>query len=81
VFRLIAERGDVDAAELYEVFNMGCGFCCVVPASDAEAAVALLAAHHPGAAVVGEVTANAGSVELPEQGLAGTKDGGLGRLP
>ena len=24
---LIAERGGVDDAELYEVFNMGCGFC------------------------------------------------------
>jgi phosphoribosylformylglycinamidine cyclo-ligase len=81
VFRLISERGDVDAAELYEVFNMGCGFCCVVAADNADAAVALLAAHHPGAAVVGHVTGNAGVVELPDQGLAGTKDGGLGRLP
>jgi len=81
VFRLISGRGDVDAAELYEVFNMGCGFCCVVAADNADAAVALLAAHHPGAAVVGHVTGNAGVVELPDQGLAGTKDGGLGRLP
>ncbi len=32
VFALIAERGGVEPAELYEVFNMGCGFCCVVPA-------------------------------------------------
>ena len=53
VFRLIAERGPVEPAELYEVFNMGCGFCCVVPAADAAAAVELLARHHPGAAVVG----------------------------
>ena len=33
VFELIAERGAVEPAELYEVFNMGCGFCCVVPPS------------------------------------------------
>ena len=32
IFELIAERGPVEPAELYEVFNMGCGFCCVVPA-------------------------------------------------
>ena len=31
VFDLIAERGGVGKAEMYEVFNMGCGFCCVVP--------------------------------------------------
>ena len=56
VFELIAERGGVEAAELYEVFNMGCGFVCVVPAAQVEAAVELLSAHHPGAAVIGEVT-------------------------
>ena len=48
VFELIAERGPVEPAELYEVFNMGCGFCCVVGAAEAEAAVALLAAPPPG---------------------------------
>src|SRR5260221_1488713 len=31
VFRLIAERGPVPEEELWEVFNMGCGFCVVVP--------------------------------------------------
>jgi phosphoribosylformylglycinamidine cyclo-ligase len=77
VFGLIAERGGVEPAELYEVFNMGCGFCCVVPAGDADAAVSLLAAHHPGAAVVGEVTASPGIVELPAQGLVATKDAGF----
>ena len=77
VFRLIAERGGVEPAELYEVFNMGCGFCCVVPTGDADAAVSLLAAHHPGAAVVGQVTDRAGVVELPAQGLVGTKDAGF----
>ena len=48
IFELIAERGPVEPAELYEVFNMGCGFCCVVPAEQADAAVALLAAAPPG---------------------------------
>ena len=77
VFRLIAERGPVEPAELYEVFNMGCGFCCVVPAAEADAAVELLERHHPGAAVVGEVTPNAGVVELPAQGLVGRRDAGF----
>ena len=32
IFDLIAERGDVADEEMHEVFNMGCGFCVVVPA-------------------------------------------------
>ena len=32
VFVHIAERGGVEDAELYEVFNMGCGFCVRGPA-------------------------------------------------
>lgn len=62
VFGLIAELGDVPEEEMYEVFNMGCGFCCVVPETDADAAVGMLAAHHPGATVVGRVTDSAGEV-------------------
>jgi phosphoribosylformylglycinamidine cyclo-ligase len=75
IFELIAERGGVEPTELYEVFNMGCGFCCVVPAGHADDAVELLAAHHPGTAVVGRATTAAGIVELPRQGLRGTRDG------
>ncbi len=71
VFDLIAARAGTPAAELYEVFNMGCGFCCVVPAEHADEAVALAGERHPGAAVIGEVTDRAGLVELPAQGLTG----------
>ncbi len=78
VFELIAERGGVEAAELYEVFNMGCGFVCVVPAAQAEAAVELLSARHPGAAVIGSVTDREGVVELPGPGLVGRRGDGFG---
>jgi phosphoribosylformylglycinamidine cyclo-ligase len=77
VFRLIAERGPVEDAELWEVFNMGCGFCVVVPRDDASAAVDLLAQRHPGTAVIGSITDQAGLVELPQAGLAGRKDEGF----
>ena len=77
VFELIAERGPVEPAELYEVFNMGCGFCCVVPRADANAAVELLAGHHPGAAVIGEVSDRAGVVELAREGLVGRRGEGF----
>lgn len=55
VFELIAERGEVPEDEMYEVFNMGCGFCCVVPAADESAALALLRTHYPQAATIGTV--------------------------
>jgi phosphoribosylformylglycinamidine cyclo-ligase len=77
VFDLVAQRGDVAAAELYEVFNMGCGFCCVVPADQAERAIELLEQRHQGAAVIGHTTHTAGVVELTEPGLMGRRDEGF----
>ena len=53
VFALIQERGDVSEAEMSEVFNMGCGFCVVVPAGDEAAALGLLRAHYPAAQRIG----------------------------
>jgi phosphoribosylformylglycinamidine cyclo-ligase len=67
----------VDEAELWEVFNMGCGFCAVVPEAQAGAAVELLAKHHPGTSVIGTITDQNGLVELPQAGLAGRKDEGF----
>ncbi len=75
VFGLIASLGEVSAAEMWEVFNMGCGFCVTVAAEHAPAAVALLSDHHPGAAVIGAVTAQAGVVSLPTLGLHGDATG------
>jgi phosphoribosylformylglycinamidine cyclo-ligase len=71
VFSLIAELGDVPAAEMWEVFNMGCGFCAVVPAAEADRAVDLLAARHPGSAIIGRVTDAGGRVSVPSVGIEG----------
>jgi phosphoribosylformylglycinamidine cyclo-ligase len=81
IFDLIAERGRVGAAELYEVFNMGCGFCCVVPWDDREATAALLARRHEGARVIGRVTSTSGVVELPTLGLTGRRGEGFRAPP
>ena len=40
VFTLIAARGAIEPAEMWRVFNMGCGFCCVVARERASEAVA-----------------------------------------
>jgi phosphoribosylformylglycinamidine cyclo-ligase len=63
VFDLIRERGGVSEEEMYEVFNMGCGFAFVVAAADEAAALELLRAHYPGTKRIGRVTDRAGSVE------------------
>ncbi len=57
IFELIAERASVPEDEMYEVFNMGCGFCCVVPESSEAEALAALRRHYPEAATIGSVSA------------------------
>ena len=69
--------GTDDSAAVGCPHSVGCGFCCVVGAAEAEAAVALLAAHHPGAKVIGTVTDRAATVELAEQGLVGRRGRGF----
>jgi phosphoribosylformylglycinamidine cyclo-ligase len=68
VFDLVARLGDVSPAEMWEVFNMGCGLVAVVPAEQADDAAAILAAHHPGARRIGTATGD-GRVTVPTLGL------------
>ncbi len=60
IFELIQELGEVTDDEMREVFNLGCGFCCVVAASDEAAALELLRRHHPDAKRIGRVIADPG---------------------
>jgi phosphoribosylformylglycinamidine cyclo-ligase len=62
IFALIQEQGEVSEEEMYDVFNMGCGFCVVVRASDEAAALALLRAHYPAAKRIGQATDGAKEV-------------------
>ncbi|MTD45434.1 phosphoribosylformylglycinamidine cyclo-ligase [Conexibacter sp. W3-3-2] len=75
IFTLIQERSDVPVHEMWEVFNMGCGFAVVVPQERADDAVALLAERHPGTARIGTVSDAAGTVAVPSLGVTGDKDG------
>ena len=70
VFGLVRELGEVSDAEMWQVFNMGCGFCVVVPETTADATAALLADHHPGARRIGTITDRSGRVEVPGAGVA-----------
>jgi len=77
VFGLIADASRVPPAEMWEVFNMGCGFACVVPAAQEARAVELLARRHPGAHRIGRITSEPGLLTLPSLGLQGRRPGSL----
>jgi len=72
VFELIAARSGTPPEEMYEVFNMGCGLCCIVPPGNAEEAAAAL-----GGRVIGEATDREGVVEVV--GLEGRRGEGFRR--
>lgn len=57
VFELIAERAQVPAEQMHQIFNMGCGFCCVVAADQESEAIDILAGFHPGSRRIGSVKA------------------------
>jgi phosphoribosylformylglycinamidine cyclo-ligase len=75
VFDLIAELGLVSVVEMWEVFNMGCGFCAAVPADRAGEAVQLLANRHPGTTTIGHVTDRARHVSVPQLSILGDLSG------
>ena len=66
---LVRDLGGVADAEMWEVFNMGCGFAVVVRERDAESAAALLATHHAGTRRIGTVTDRPGEVTVPPAGV------------
>jgi phosphoribosylformylglycinamidine cyclo-ligase len=53
IFELIQERAGASDEEMHDVFNMGCGFCCVVAAGDEDAAVESMRPHYPEAKRIG----------------------------
>ena len=65
VCTLIAELGDVPPGEMWEVFNMGCGFVATVPEDRAQEAADILGARHPGARRIGTVSDLAGVTTAP----------------
>ena len=60
IFELIQELGEVSDDEMREVFNLGCGFCCVVAAGDEAATLELFGGHYPNAKRIGRVIATTG---------------------
>jgi phosphoribosylformylglycinamidine cyclo-ligase len=62
VFGLIQELGGISDDEMHDVFNMGCGFCCVVAAADLQDGLAILKQSYPLAKPIGRATARRGEI-------------------
>jgi phosphoribosylformylglycinamidine cyclo-ligase len=73
VFNLIQERGEVSDAEMFEVFNMGTGFCVIVEDDQAvEDVVRICQDHDVISHVIGQVEACQGKeVTIPSKNLVG----------
>jgi phosphoribosylformylglycinamidine cyclo-ligase len=75
IFALIAEKGSVPAATMYATFNMGIGFCVIVPAARQQATMAALKSVGEDPSRVGWVTGRPGrNVSIPAAGLRGHGD-------
>jgi phosphoribosylformylglycinamidine cyclo-ligase len=72
IFALIQRHAQVDDAEMYEVFNMGVGFCYVVDPAGADATLAILKRHGRTAQAIGHAVADAEKrVRVPAKSLVG----------
>jgi phosphoribosylformylglycinamidine cyclo-ligase len=72
IFQLIQRHGAVDEPEMYEVYNMGVGFCVLAAERDSPAILAILRHHGRLAHIIGHVVADDNkSVHLPGLGLIG----------
>lgn len=73
IFGLIEEHAAVERSEMFEVYNMGIGFCVMVGEADVAATLAILARHRREALVIGRAVADPlKSVRLPQHRLVGS---------
>ena len=64
IFKLLQETGDIPERDMYNTFNMGVGMSLVVPAAQAEKALAVLNEQGEDAYVIGEIVAGGEKIEL-----------------
>ena len=64
IFQIIREKGGVDEAELYQVFNMGIGMVAIVAEEQTEAVLKLIRAEKHKAWIIGEITKGRGECRV-----------------
>ena len=72
LFALIQRLANVDDSEMYEVFNMGIGFCYVVDPADVDTTLSILKRHGRTAQRIGYAVADRDKVvRIPQRSLVG----------
>ncbi len=64
VFKLIQEKGGISEHDMFNTFNMGVGMSIVVPAGEADKALAILRENGEDAYIIGEITAAREKIQL-----------------
>jgi phosphoribosylformylglycinamidine cyclo-ligase len=72
IFGLIQRHGEIEDSEMFEIFNMGTGFCYVVEQRDADRIISMLAKHNRTAQRIGYAVADRDKViRIPEKNISG----------
>jgi len=78
IFKLLAEYDKTPPATMYEVFNMGIGFCLVVPPHEVQKVIDIANTHDTKATQIGFVVEDKNRrVILPELGISGRRGQGF----
>ena len=64
IFQIIREKGGVDEAELYQVFNMGIGMVAIVAEEQTESVLKLIRTEKHKAWIIGEITKGKGDCRV-----------------
>ncbi|MBU7217799.1 phosphoribosylformylglycinamidine cyclo-ligase [Staphylococcus gallinarum] len=64
IFDWLQQQGEIETAEMYNVFNMGIGFTIIVEAQDADKALAILKEHDVKAYKIGEIVEGTEPIQL-----------------
>ncbi len=72
IFPLMQQLGQVSDEEMFRVFNMGVGFCMIVPAHAAERVIAMVHEHGKNAYAIGHTVADRDKrVHIKQKGIVG----------
>ena len=72
IFSLIHELGQIETEEMFSVYNMGIGFCIIVPEREIEQVISIVAAHQKKAHRIGYAIADGqAQVEIRSEKLLG----------
>jgi phosphoribosylformylglycinamidine cyclo-ligase len=75
IFRLIQRHGGISDEEMYFTYNMGVGFCVILPPDDADAAHAIARKHHSQSWSIGHTVSDPEKkVHIPSAKLVGFDD-------